>query len=178
MFSALSKTNVVRAITTALLLAAAPMAYSQILPFISINDVTGQEGQSGLTDFVFTVSLNIPASTAGVSFDIFSFDNTAVAGDDYVGFSLTNQSFAEGQSALNYTVSVFGDSVIESNESFFVGITNLVNAIPVDSLGQGMIINDDSIHQNPKPVPLPGAGMLFMLGLVGLRGVLHRILGA
>lgn len=178
MFSVISKTNVVRAIAVTLLLTAAPMAQSQVLPLISINDVTSQEGQSSLTDFVFTVSLSFPASAAGVSFDIFSFNNTAVAGLDYVGFSLTNQSFAEGQRALNYSVSVIGDSVIEFNETFFMGITNVVNAIPADSLGQGSIVNDDSIPQPPKPVPLPGAGMLFMLGLAGLRVVSHKLSAA
>jgi hypothetical protein len=101
-----------------------------------------------------------------------------VAGLDYVGFSLTNQSFAEGQRALNYTVSVMGDSVIEFNETFSMGITNVVNAILEDSLGQGLIVNDDSIPQPPKPVPLPGAGMMFMLGLSGLRGISHRLSGA
>jgi hypothetical protein len=59
-----------------------------------------------------------------------------------------------------------------------MGITNVVNAIPDDSLGQGLIVNDDSIPQAPKPVPLPGAGMMLMLGLAGLRVVSHRLSGA
>ncbi len=51
-------------------------------PTISINDVSQAEGNSGTTNFAFTVSLSSPAPAGGVSFDINSADGTATLADN------------------------------------------------------------------------------------------------
>lgn len=58
------------------------------LPVLSINDVTVTEGNSGITNATFTVSLNQPAGPGGVTFNIATANGTATAGSDYVAQNL------------------------------------------------------------------------------------------
>ena len=60
-------------------------------PTLSINDVTQAEGNSGTTNFTFTVSLDSPAGAGGVTFDIATSDGSAAATSDYVAQSLTRR---------------------------------------------------------------------------------------
>jgi uncharacterized protein len=110
---------------------------------LSINDVSLAEGNSGTTNFTFTVSLTGPAGAGGVSFDIATADGTATAGSDYVAQSLFAQSIPQGSSTYTFTVLVNGDTVSEANETFFVNITNVTGASILDGQGQGTILNDD-----------------------------------
>jgi uncharacterized repeat protein (TIGR01451 family) len=115
------------------------------LPLLFINDVTGSETNSGTTTFSFTVSLSAPAPAAGVTFDISTQDNTATASSsDYVSKSLTNQTIPSGQQAFTFDVTVNGDTLVETNETFFVNVTNVANATVSDGQGQGTIQNDDT----------------------------------
>jgi len=113
------------------------------LPLLTINDVTVTEGNSGQTNMQFTVSLDAPAGSGGVTFDIATANNTATAGEDYQAASLTGQSIAQGSSTYLFTVQIFGDTVVEPNETFFVNVTNVTGAIVNDGQGQGTITNDD-----------------------------------
>src|SRR5436190_18749996 len=60
-------------------------------PSLSINDVTQAEGHSGTTTFTFTVSLDSPSGTGGLTFDIATSDGSPSATSDYVAQSLTSQ---------------------------------------------------------------------------------------
>jgi hypothetical protein len=83
---------------------------------LSINDVSLAEGNSGTTNFLFTVSLSGPAPAGGVTFSIATADNTATtANNDYVAQSLVAQTITEGNSTYPFTVAVNGDTMIESN---------------------------------------------------------------
>jgi large repetitive protein len=115
------------------------------LPNLTINDVTAAEGNAGTTNFVFTVSLSAPAGPGGVSFDIATANGTATAGSDYVAQSLTGQTIPTGSSTYTFTVLVNGDTLNEPNETFFVNVTNVVNAVVVDGQGVGTIVNDDPL---------------------------------
>ncbi|MCY7387206.1 MAG: ExeM/NucH family extracellular endonuclease, partial [Burkholderiales bacterium] len=115
------------------------------IPDLTINDVSIVEGNSGTTTFTFTVSLSAAAGVGGVTFNIATADGTAtVAGSDYVAKSLTSQSIPQGMSSYTFTVDVNGDLTPETNETFFVNVTNLVGALPLDTQGLGTIVNDDS----------------------------------
>jgi predicted extracellular nuclease len=111
---------------------------------LTIADVTLAEGNSGTTTFAFTVSLSAPAPTGGVTFDIATADGTATAGSDYVTQSLTGQIIPAGSSTYTFNVAVNGDTTGELGETFFVNITNVVSAIPLDAQGLGTISNDDA----------------------------------
>jgi uncharacterized protein len=112
---------------------------------LTINDVSASEGNSGTTSFDFTVSLSSPAGAGGVTFDIATADNTAtVADNDYVVNSLTGQSIPEGSSSYTFNVLVNGDATEETDETFFVNVTNVTGATVTDGQGQGTIVNDDT----------------------------------
>jgi len=115
----------------------------QLLPNLSINDVTQAEGNSGATTFTFTVSLSSPAGAGGVSFDIGTADGTAAAPSDFTAKGLTGQLIPAGSSAYTFDVLVNGDTMFEPNENFQVNINSVTGAVAVDGQGTGTIMNDD-----------------------------------
>ncbi len=116
------------------------------IPLLTVNDVTIEEGNTGTTTFTFTVSSNLPAPPEGITFDIATQDSSAtVANSDYVARSLTSQSIPSGQFNYTFDVTVNGDATVESNEAFFVNISNVsANAGVADGQGVGTIQNDDA----------------------------------
>ena len=134
-------------------------------PNLTINDISLNEGSSGTTAFGFTVSLSAPAPAGGVTFDIATANNTAVAPGDYTAVSLSGQTIPAGSSTYAFSVLVNGDSTPESDETFFVNVTNITNAIATDSQGLGTVVNDDltRIHDaqgNGAATPIAGATVL------------------
>ena len=115
------------------------------LPNLTIDDVTVNEGNAGITNFTFTVSLSAPAGPGGVTFDIATANGSATAGVDYVANSLTGQTIPAGSSTYTFTVQVNGDTANEPSETFFVNVTNVVNAVVVDGQGVGTVTNDDPL---------------------------------
>jgi len=113
-------------------------------PNLTINDVSLNEGNAGTTSFTFTVSLSAPAPAGGVTFDIATADGTAIAPGDYTAKSLTSQTIPAGSSTYSFTVLGNGDTTYESNETFFVNVTNASNATITDNQGVGTIVNDDA----------------------------------
>lgn len=134
------------------------------LPNLTINDVTANEGNAGITNFTFTVSLSAPAGPGGVTFDIATANGSATAGVDYVAQSLTGQTIPAGSSTYTFTVLVNGDALNEPTETFFVNVTNVVNAVVVDGQGTGTIVNDD---------PLPSLSINDVTVVEGNAGVVN-----
>jgi hypothetical protein len=116
-------------------LSVTPHGVASTQPTLSINDVTQAEGQSGTTNFGFTVTLDSPAGPGGVTFDIATSNGTAEAGSDYVAQSLSSQVIAPGSSSFPFTVQVNGDMSPEPHETFFVTVTNIVGATAGDVQG-------------------------------------------
>ncbi|MBV9931132.1 MAG: cadherin domain-containing protein, partial [Alphaproteobacteria bacterium] len=113
-------------------------------PALSIDDVSKVEGDNGTITYTFTVSLDHPARTGGVTFDIATADGTATTADgDYVGRTLTSQTIPEGQSTYTFDVTVNGDTKVESNETFAVNVTNVTGATVADGQGTGTIVEND-----------------------------------
>ncbi len=133
---------------------------------LSINDVSLNEGNAGTTTFTFTVSLSAPAPAGGVTFDIATADGPvgptgATAPSDYTAKSLTGQTIPFNSSTYSFDVLVNGDTPPEQDETFFVNVTNIANAVGSDTQGQGTIVNDDlfKIHDvqgNGAATPIPG----------------------
>ena len=134
-------------------------------PTLSINDVSQVEGNSGTSNFTFTVSLSAPAPVGGVSFDINSADGTATLGDsDYLSIGQSGVTIAEGASSRDFMIAVNGDATDESDETFFVNLTNVVGATVADAQGQATIVNDDASTavlsiSNPTPAPEGNTGI-------------------
>ena len=111
-------------------------------PGISINDSVVAEGNSGTTSAIFTVTLSaVSSSTVTVNFA--TADGTATAGSDYEARTGT-LTFAPGETSKTITVTVYGDTTFESNETFFVNLSSATNASITDNQGAGTINNDDS----------------------------------
>ncbi|NLF49740.1 MAG: sortase [Leptolinea sp.] len=128
-------------------------------PDMSINNVTITEGNSGTATAAFTVTLTTPAPSTGVTFDITTADGTASTTDgDYVAQSLTSQTIPSGSSTYTINVPVNGDTTPESDENFFVNISNVIGAVVTDGQGEGTITNDDfsadlSVNLTDSPDP-------------------------
>src|SRR5207249_937047 len=110
---------------------------------ISIDDVTRVEGDSGTTSAVFTVSIPF-ASAQAVTVHFATADGTATtAGNDYQATS-GDLTFDPGDTSKTITVAVNGDTTPEPDETFFVNLSNPVNAQFTDGQGAGTIRNDDA----------------------------------
>jgi len=138
-------------------------------PNLTIDDVSQNEGNSGTSNFSFTVSLSAPAGAGGVTFDIATANGTATAGSDYVAKSLTGQTIPAGSSSYTFDVVVNGDTDGESNETFLVNVTNVTGATMSDGQGLGTIITDDiaitPIHD------VQGSGSTAATGTFTIEGI-------
>lgn len=109
---------------------------------LSISDVSSAEGTGGSTGFVFNVTLK-HASTEAVTVNYATADDTATAGSDYTAIPSTSLQFNPGEISKQVTVQVTGDSVDESNETFFVNLSNPASAVLGKGQGVGTILDDD-----------------------------------
>ncbi|HVF64595.1 MAG TPA: IPTL-CTERM sorting domain-containing protein [Casimicrobiaceae bacterium] len=121
------------------------------LPALSINNVTAGEGNAGATNFTFTVTLSA-ASAQTVTVNFATSDGTANAASDYNPTS-GQLTFAPGQTSQPIVVTVVGDTAPEPNETFFVNLSNAVNATIAATQGAGTITNDDASAPPPPPPP-------------------------
>ncbi len=114
-------------------------------PFVALTvaDATVTEGDTGPTNAVFAVQLSA-ASGRTVTIGYQTTNASAVAGSDYTTQSGT-LIFAPGITNQPVSVSVTGDVLGESNETFVVNLSNPVNATVADSQGVGTIVNDDPV---------------------------------
>jgi subtilisin family serine protease len=111
------------------------------LPSLSIGDVTVTEGNSGSTIANFVVTLSA-ASTNPVTFDFATANGSATSGSDFGGGS-GSLEIAAGQTSVNVSIPVFGDTDIEGDETFTVLLSNPSFATIDDGSGLGTILNDD-----------------------------------
>jgi predicted extracellular nuclease len=116
---------------------------------LSIDNISQNEGDSGTTNFVFTVSLSA-AAASDVTFNISTADDTAganpaTAGTDYVAQTLTGQTIAAGNTTYQFTVQVNGDTTTEPDETFLVNVGSIAGTgvTTTDAQGKGTILNDD-----------------------------------
>jgi parallel beta-helix repeat protein len=114
-------------------------------PTISINDVSHSEGDSGTTQFDFTVSLSEP-SDLSVTFELGTSDGTAtVANQDYTPLA-EFVTFNPGEVQRTFHIQVNGNPQAEPDEVFLVNLSHPVNATVSTEHGHGLgtILDDDS----------------------------------
>lgn len=116
-------------------------------PTLTISDVTLAEGNAGTTNFVFTVTLSGAQNYCSpVMVNYATANDTATAGSDYTATSGTltfTAPHASNSVTQTITVPVTGETMIESNETFFVYLSGATNAGIADDQGLGTITNDD-----------------------------------
>jgi subtilisin family serine protease len=128
------------------------------LPTVSIDDVTLAEGNRKKKNFTFTVSLSAPA-TVSTTVSYSTANGSASSSSDYVAKSGT-LTIPAGQSSATLNISVNGDRTFELDETFYVDLTSVTNAVLEDPQGLGTILNDDQ-----QPLILEGP-----VGKGGLTG--------
>ena len=110
---------------------------------LSINDVTLTEGNSGTKNATFTVTLS-GETFQPVTVNYATANGTATAGSDYTattGTLIFNVN--PGETSKQITVSILGDTLAESDETFFINLSNPINATIADNQGITTITNDD-----------------------------------
>ncbi|MEL6495202.1 MAG: Calx-beta domain-containing protein [Cyanobacteria bacterium J06623_7] len=127
-----------------------------LLPTIAIDDVSGVEGNSGVTNFEFTVSLS-EASEEIVTIDYATADGTAETTPIFANSELADAAdytadsgtitFTPGETEQTISIEVLTDTeslAAESeSETFFVNLFNQNNASIDDFRGISTIIDDD-----------------------------------
>ena len=118
----------------------------QCQPTLTISNFSGAEGNSGSTNFVFTVTLS-SASASDVTVHYATQDGTAtIADNDYVALPDTVLTIPAGAATATIQVQVNGDTTYEPDETFQLVLSNpsgatFAGAAPV---GTGTIQNDDA----------------------------------
>ncbi|HEX5494378.1 MAG TPA: Calx-beta domain-containing protein [Mycobacteriales bacterium] len=135
--------------------------FVDVVPGLSVSDVSGQEGSSGLlhtessgprTDSsggplttthvaLFVVTMSVPSTTA-VTVAVATANGTATAPSDYTAVS-TTVTFQPGQTATLVPVTITPDDTEEADETFSVTLSAPTAAVIVDAQGTGTILNDD-----------------------------------
>jgi hypothetical protein len=118
---------------------------------LSINDVTLTEGNSGTKNATFTVTLS-GETFQPVTVNYATANGTATAGSDYTattGTLIFNVN--PGETSKQITVSILGDTLAESDETFFINLSNPINATIADNQGITTITNDDGSIGNTLP---------------------------
>ena len=110
-------------------------------PAFSINNVSVQEGNSGTTNAVFTVTLSSPLTTSA-TVKYATVNGTATAGSDFTATNGT-LTFSAGQTSKTITVAVNGDTLAEPSETFTVQLSSPTNAVLDNAAGIGTIVSDD-----------------------------------
>ena len=109
-------------------------------PALAINDVSVWEGDAGLADATFTLSLSAPSGLP-VSLRAMTANGAATLRVDYVPTNVMVM-IPPGTTNQTLNIQVIGDTLIESNETFFVNLS-AINATIADSRGQCTILDDD-----------------------------------
>jgi probable HAF family extracellular repeat protein len=112
-----------------------------VVPTITVNDVSGNEGNKNTANFTFTVRLSQP-TTATVNVSFATANGTATAGVDYNSTSGT-LVFGPGETSKTVVVVVRGDRTREADETFSVNLSGATGATIFDASGAGLIRNDD-----------------------------------
>ena len=143
------------------------VALAAPLPSLSVNTVSGNEGNSDTTPFIFTVTLSA-ASASTVTVNFATADGSATAGSDYTALAGT-LTFAPGVTTQTITVNVIGDTMPQPNDTFTVNLGGATNATIAVAQGVGTMVNDDAAPPAPNVVipTLTQWGMALLVLLLG-----------
>lgn len=150
-------------------------ALAQIGTQVSLGpDISLQEGNDGITNFVFSVTL---LGTA-VGPTIVSYTTVGASAAANSDFSPRSGTFTfQGAAGLSQliTVPVLGDLSPEADETFFVQIANVSGALIVRRQAVGTILNDDADWSiNDVTVLEPNSGETLAVFTIVAQGNVHK----
>src|SRR5829696_416188 len=128
-------------------------------PTISINDVSVTEGNSGTKAATFTLTLSGP-SVEAIAVRAISTPGTATASSDFNPINLV-VIFQPGTVTRTFDVEIIGDTNLESNETFFVNISDNFGTTIADGEGVCTILDDDTLLMLDQSGPAPEQAAAF-----------------
>ncbi|MCT7963096.1 DUF4347 domain-containing protein [Laspinema sp. D1] len=133
-----------------------------IAPSFTVEDITVIEGNSDITNAIFTVTLNAPLNQLA-TVNYATVDDTATSPEDYTATTGTLQ-FNPGETTKTITVAIAPDTIDEPDEQFFVNLSNPVNAAIATPQAIATITDDD---EPPTPQPQPQPTPSSLLEVIG-----------
>lgn len=119
---------------------------------VSIGDVSITEGNSGTSILTFTATR--AGGTGAFTVNYATSDGSATSGSDYVA-AASVLTFGVGVNTQTVSITINGDTAVESNETLFVNLSGATNGASIsDSVGQGTINNDDTVVAVPGSVSI------------------------
>jgi len=112
------------------------------VPRLDVADAAVAEGDNGTTQLSFTVTLS-EASNEDVTVNYTTANETASDATDYTAVVANALRINAGDTQATITISVNGDTDIESDETLRVELSNPFNAELGDAQAMGTISNDD-----------------------------------
>ncbi len=113
------------------------------LPVLSIADASVLEGNSGITNLSFTVTLSTLAN-GNVDVSYSTSDVSATAGSDYIAVSNGTLTIPAGSTEATIAISIYGDTTQEDDETFTLTLSNpSANAVLGSAVATGTIVTDD-----------------------------------
>lgn len=139
-----------------------PVSASATLPTLAIHDASIVEGISGFEYMRFLVTLDQVAN-APVTFQYYTQDVTASSASGEYTEAATSVTIPAGQRSTWVAVPIYGDTAVESNETFKVILTNISNAVfdggAVSLSATGTILDDDGgAPSQPAGIGAAGVG--------------------
>ena len=128
-------------------------------PTISVNDVSVTEGNSGTKAATFTLTLSGP-SVEAIAVRVVTTPGTATASSDYNSINLV-VIFQPGTVTRTFDVDIIGDTNLESNETFFVDISEAFATTIADGDGGCTILDDDTLLMLDESGPTPQQAAAF-----------------
>ncbi|MBJ7256651.1 MAG: hypothetical protein JHC69_07575, partial [Akkermansiaceae bacterium] len=134
------------------LVAPASTAFTLFTPGSTTVDIAATvataEANSGTTPLTFAVTRTADTTAFTVNYAVTG--GTATSGTDFTALASGTLTFAAGGAlSQNITLDILGDTVIESNETVIITLSNLVQVTGTAALGNatgtGTITNDDSV---------------------------------
>jgi len=133
------------------------------LPVLNVADVAVTEGDAGAALATFTATLSQASNTA-VTFDAKSTNfapaaDTATADVDFEVVFLKGLRIEPGQTSVQFSIPVIGDTEIEQDERFLLMVSNVVGASTDDIFGWGTILDDDGEGGAPPVISITDASV-------------------
>src|SRR5215212_4849411 len=128
-------------------------------PTISIDDVSVTEGNSGTKAATFTLTLSGP-SVEAIAIRAITTPGTATASGDYNSLNLV-VTFQPGTVTRTFDVGIIGDTNLESNETFFVNLSDPFGTTIADGEAVGTILDDDTLLMLEESVSAPQQAAAF-----------------
>lgn len=110
-------------------------------PSLSIDDVVIAENGGSVN---FTITPSAICGGANIDVDWTTANNTALSPGDYTASAGTATILA-GNPNVTVSVPISNDGVSELDETFFVNLSNPINAVILDNQGLGTINDDDTV---------------------------------